>query len=353
MMTVSDLCPPQTAIVGACPVCGATGDRWKFSSRDFLHGIPGSYHYVTCLGCGSVRQNPRVVADDLPLCYPRAYYTHQATHVDPVATLPQSGSLRDRVRRAILHHADGAPGSGISAPMKCLGVVLALIPAIRRRARFGLADLLATSGLGGARCLEVGPGQGLTLLRLKWIGWDVVGLDNDPVAAETARRTSGCAVQAGSLCDADFTDSSFELIYMHHVIEHVHDLAESLRRCYSLLTPGGRVVLVYPNPRSIGGWAYHKYSPNWDPPRHLVLPTRESIESLLRRLGFDPVEAWTSAKRAAAHRCVARLYRRGRAWSPSIGDHLFGYCESSLVAVGFHVGEEIVVVARKALRIAK
>jgi hypothetical protein len=56
MMTASDLCPPQTAIVEACPVCGATGERWKFSSRDFLHGIPGSYPYVTCLECGSVRQ---------------------------------------------------------------------------------------------------------------------------------------------------------------------------------------------------------------------------------------------------------------------------------------------------------
>jgi SAM-dependent methyltransferase len=358
-MTASNLCPPKTAIVEACPVCGATGERWKFSSRDFLHGIPGAYHYVTCLGCGSVRQNPRIVVEDLALCYPRAYYTHQAPHGDPAATLPRSGSLRDRVRRAVLHYADGAPGSPISAPMKCLGAVLALIPAIRSRARFGLIDLLATSGLAGARCLEVGPGQGLTLLRLRWIGWDAVGIDNDPAAAETARRTSGCAVKAGSICDADFADSSFELIYMHHVIEHVHNLVESLQRCHSLLAPGGRVVLVYPNPRSIGGRAHREYSPNWDPPRHLILPTCGSIEDLLRRVGFDRVESWTSAERAAALRCVARRYRRGRAGvglgagSPSIGDRLFGYFESSLVAVGFPVGEEIVVVAHKALEVAK
>jgi lipopolysaccharide transport system ATP-binding protein len=346
--------PPRTEILRECPVCSATVNRRKLSSPDFLHGVPGSYSYVTCFNCGSVYQNPSVVVDDLSFCYPPAYYTHEAPNGDPATMLPASGSLRGMVRRAVLHRADCASGSGISKPMKYLGAVLALIPAVRRRARFGLIDSLATSGRGGNRCLEVGPGQGQNLLRLKWIGWSPVGLDIDPAAADIAQRSSGCEVKVGSLRDADFSDSSFDLIFMNHVLEHLPDLAESLRRCHQLLRPGGRIVLIYPNPESLGGRAEREYSPIWDPPRHLVLPTCEAIVGLLRRLRFDQVESSTSAKRAAAYRAVARQYRRGFrgiglvAGVSTIGDLLFAFFESLLVAVGLNVGEEIVVVALRA-----
>jgi SAM-dependent methyltransferase len=189
---------------------------------------------------------------------------------------------------------------------------------------------------------------------LKWIGWSPVGLDIDPVAADSAQRSSGCEVKVGTLRNADFYDASFDMIFMNHVLEHLHDLTESLRRCHDLLLPGGRIVLVYPNPGSLGGRANREYSPIWDPPRHLVLPTCESIAGLLRRLGFEQVEASTSAKCAGTYRAVARQYRRGFrgigfvAGGCTIGDLLFAFCESLLVTAGLDVGEEIVVVARRA-----
>jgi SAM-dependent methyltransferase len=344
---------PRTVALGRCPACESTSARKKFSSPDHLHGVPGNYHYVECRGCGTVRQDPRVVDEDLHLCYPTAYFTHDAVGRDVSATIPARGSFRDSLRRAILRRPDGTPAEGVSKPMKLLGAALGFVPSIRRRARYGLIDALAGPARAGARCLEVGPGQGLDLLRLKWLGWDPVGLDVDPAAAETARATSGCEVGVGPIRDVDFPDGTFQLIYMNHVLEHLPDLADSLDRCSRLLAPGGRLVAVYPNPGSLGGRTQGHYAPIWDPPRHLVLPTRPGIVGLLRRVGFGAVEVRTTARSAACYRGVAWRYRRGRpgfdrdGGGPTVGDRLFGLCEKILVGAGAHAGEELIVVAYK------
>lgn len=351
-MLDTDLHPPRTEVLNACPVCGAPSGQRRFTLPDVLHGVPGSYNYVTCDNCGSVHQNPMVIFDDLPLCYPAIYYTHFANAEDPETTLPTSGSLRDVIRRSVRHSADGTSGAGLSPGMKFLGRLLAPIPAVRDRARFGLFDTMAKSDTD-ERCLEVGPGRGLDLLRLKWIGWTPVGLDLDPEAASVAQQTSGCEVRVGSLVESDFEDSTFDMIFMTHVLEHLPDLTESLERCLALLKPGGRLVLVYPNPQGLSGKTEREFAPLWDSPRHLILPTCKGIVDVLRRVGFRRARATTSARAASSNRIMARLFRGGRgelgvASEPvKLGDRLFALVEFLLVAVGFPVGEEAIVVAYK------
>ena len=62
--------------------------------------LAGDYRYVRCAGCRSVYQSPRVVEEDLHLCYPGGYYTHSKdTGEAPEAlrrleaTAPESGYL--------------------------------------------------------------------------------------------------------------------------------------------------------------------------------------------------------------------------------------------------------------------
>lgn len=352
-MSATALLPFRTEQVKACPVCGASSSQRKFTLTDGFHGVPGSYDYVTCDGCGSVHQNPMIIVDDLPLCYPTVYYTHFANPDAPTSTLPEPGSLRDVIRRSVLHAADGASGAGLSLAMKCVGRVLAMIPAVRTRARFGLLDDAMAKRGTDTRCLEVGPGRGLDLLRLKWLGWTPVGLDFDPVAADNAQTTSECEVRVGSLIDTDFENSSFDLIYMSHVIEHLPDVVGALRRCLELLKPGGRLVLVYPNHQSLGSRTDREVCPVWDTPRHLVLPTSTAIVDLLRRVGFHSARASTNARCALYNHLMARQIRCGRGEQGVAGEpvtlrnRLFAFTESLLVALGLPVGEEIIAVAYK------
>ncbi|HSD28754.1 MAG TPA: class I SAM-dependent methyltransferase [Vicinamibacteria bacterium] len=342
---------PRTAEQSSCPVCRGESCRGRLDSPDLLLSVPGLFRYVECTDCGTIFQNPRVRDEDLPLCYPDDYYTHGGEAWTPTPAPP--GSLRERLGRAIRHAADGSADRPPSPLLRTAGHVLAWSPLLRRRARLGLVDPLAPPPHRGGRCLEVGPGRGLDLLCLRLLGWDARGLEPDPVAAEAARLTSGCEVRLGTLESTDYPAEHFDLVYMRHVFEHMPDPARSLRRCRELLEPGGRLVLLYPNPRALTARCYGSLSPVWDPPRHLVLPSVPAIVQLVARSGFVDAAVRTVAAQAAVNAEAARRRRRGRHWDPSAPsrlrpvDRAFALAESTLVGLGWPVGEEVLLQARK------
>ena len=159
-------------------------------------------------------------------------------------------------------------------------------------------------------------------------------------------------MREGTLVDCDFQAGSFDLIYMSHVVEHLPNLRPSLERCLELLRPRGKLVLVYPNPESLGAKWYPEHITHWDPPLHLVLPSKQGMCDLLRRLGFERLEVSTLPHQAALLRAVAfqlakGTHRRGARIRARVGDLVFKVLESTLVLLGLPVGEEIFVVARK------
>jgi SAM-dependent methyltransferase len=145
---------------------------------------------------------------------------------------------------------------------------------------------------------------------------------------------------------------------MRHVFEHLPDPARSLRRCLELLKPGGRLVLLYPNPRALTARCYGSLSPVWDPPRHLVLPSIRALLPIVARHGFVEASARTLAAQAAANAEATRRRRRGRHWDPSSPgrpgplDRAFALAESFLVGFGWPVGEEVLLHARKPRAVA-
>jgi len=343
---------PRCEALHACPVCGSAGARERFSSPDLLLPVPGVFRYVECDACRTVYQDPRVRDEDLALCYPAGYFTHEANR-EWMPTPAPAGSVRDRLRRAIRSAADGGPDAAVSPPFRLAGAVLALHPGLRRRARFGLVDGLEPPVGRQGRCLEVGPGSGVDLFCLRALGWEAYGLEVDPVAAGRARETSGCEVRVGTLEAAGYPPGGFDLVYMSHVLEHLPVPARALERCRELLAPGGRLVLVYPNPRALTVRRFRRFSCVFEPPRHLVLPTTEAAVALLRTAGLVDVHAGTSARHAAASFAASRNQRAGASWDwrrphpPAVGDRLLGLAERLLVALGAPVGEEVILRARK------
>jgi SAM-dependent methyltransferase len=335
----------------ACPCCGSRERLAQFSSPDFLVGVPGVFNYVACSSCRTVFQQPQVSQADLHRCYPASYFTHSRPSVS--GTLVGEGRIRHAVREGVLLAADGGRNKGLPLAMRLVGRLLAQIPNVRRRARLGLLDGLGLPRGDSRRCLEVGPGQGVELRQLSALGWDAVGLERDPAAASVAREASGCQVQVGTLEDQTFTPGSFDLIYMNHVLEHLPDPQLALLKSRELLGDDGRLVLVYPNPESLSARIYGKHAWIWDPPRHLVLPSRDAIGALLQRLRYVDVCTFTIARRAAHSRHMARRYR---AHGPGAGlgeerlritDRIFGLTESFLLQLGLSVGEEVVVLAKR------
>jgi len=76
-------------------------------------------------------------------------------------------------------------------------------------------------------------------------------------------------------------DKKFDIITLWHVLEHLHDLNESLKKIESLLHPNGYLVIAVPN---INSYDAHIYGKNWialDTPRHLYHFSIETISRLM------------------------------------------------------------------------
>lgn len=348
----ADRAVPRLAAVGSCPICGAPDSDVFFRSPDMLHGVPGEFTYRRCASCRTVFQDPRVIVEDIPLCYPDGYYTHATggmvvgTRGDEQTQGRRLGWLRNWVRKAIveaLHqprHVTWRPGAG---------AVFAGMRGLRERAFFGLVDELIPRQAGTARVLDVGCGAGHLMAELGRAGWAVDGLEPDPVAADVARRTSGCRVTVGDLLTADLPASVFDLVVLSHVFEHLDDPNAALRRIAGLLAPTGRAVLIYPNPEGLGARLFQNRWTEWDPPRHLVMAPVSAICSAARRNGLRPLSARTATR---SIREIARSRRLRKGVTPTEahmnrGDRVLKTLSNLLVCLRPQLGEEIVVSLKK------
>lgn len=384
--------PPRTAPVGSCPLCASTVSRLHFRSPDRRYSTPGEFSYRRCLSCRTVYQDPRIISEDLALAYPNSYYTHgfptsaggdpsasrvprvsvgdsgpaseSCAHVrrDPVIgeASPRSRSrpggyasrLRDLLRNAVISgvreaaERDGAgrpPHARIAAR---IDRALARSRALRERAFFGLLDEMIPRKAGG-RALEVGCGAGGLLIRLARAGWRAEGVEWDASAAVIAERVSGCRVGVGHYRELDLPDEAFDLVVLHHVLEHlddVHGLFLWLRR---VLSRTGTAVLAYPNPEGLNARLFGSLWYQWDSPRHLVLPPADALARSAEAAGLRVIRLRTTARTFAQRSAESRAYRRRQpphGAKAGLTDRAIGLVAAGLSEVGVPIGEEIVAV---------
>jgi SAM-dependent methyltransferase len=215
-----------------------------------------------------------------------------------------------------------------------------------------MPELVPTGDAG--RCLEIGPGTGADLARLGGLGWTTVeGLDVDADAAWQAATRTGCVVHVGHLGTFEAPER-FDLIYARHSFEHLPSVHGSVVALGELLTATGRLVLVLPNVDSVTTRLDRGHAVTVDAPRHLVLPPLRALRRALEDAGFRIEVARTTARRTAHHRAIARARHRGvrgtEAWQepPTASDRIVQGAARLLCALHVDVGEELVVVARKA-----
>ncbi len=132
--------------------------------------------------------------------------------------------------------------------------------------------------------LDVGCGEGARLEALAALGFsDLSGIDPFLPAWRDGRTASGIRLMRGDL--AGCTDR-FDLITMHHSLEHVERPGELLEQARGRLKPGGRVLVRIP---LLQPWAWERYGTSWaqlDPPRHFYLFTTAAFLGLAERSGF-------------------------------------------------------------------
>mgnify|MGYP000932219670 CR=1 FL=1 len=270
--------------VGHCPYCGSDQRHVALQDvQDWAFGCaPGHWTYWDCGQCQALYLDPRPTESTVGMAYAH-YYTHGA------AASSIAARMKQRLRNELWFHLFGAdliPRMGF--PRVFAGVVKRLQTRIAEP--FGLRQI---AQLPRGLLVDVGCGNGEKLEIAAQLGWQTLGLELDPSAAQAARlrgleiREGGYALlgqlgQLGQLADC---------IVCSHVLEHVHQPLELLQLLRRALKPGGTLLLSTPNARS---HLRSRYGRNWrglEAPRHLAIPAQQWLVRALEAQGFvcDPV----------------------------------------------------------------
>lgn len=268
-----------------CPLCRA---------RDFevvgLRDRDGSaLRTVMCRTCGHVFTNPAPGADDLA-----AYY-----------------ALRYR-----------AAYKGVTTP-KPKHVLRAGLRALERLAR------LRPFCPPPARALDVGAGGGEFAYLLHKAGYNVTGIEPNAGYGTYAGSTYAIDIRRATLQDVTFAPATFDLITLHHVLEHLPEPATALAVLHEWLKPGGLLIVEVPSalswfhaPRRRFHAAHvHTFNPwgmedlaraaGYTVESSLLTPGPSHINVVLRRA--EAPEG--SAGYRDASGLVRNHYRRHTAWS--------------------------------------
>ncbi len=137
--------------------------------------------------------------------------------------------------------------------------------------------------------LDYGCGTGSFLHEMKLHGWEIQGIEPDEGARQKAEQLN--KIKIGRPADlTDLPQSSFDVITMWHVLEHVHDLHQVVEQLKHLLAPNGKLFIAVPNYTSYDAQHYGSSWAAYDVPRHLYHFSPFAMNQLMLRHGLQIIK---------------------------------------------------------------
>ena len=133
-----------------------------------------------------------------------------------------------------------------------------------------------------ARILDVGAGGGEMMYLLQKRGHEVHGIEPNIGFAEYARDQYALSLEVGFIEDTKQPLASFDAIFLFHVLEHLENPVEEIRRLNSLLKPGGILVIEVPNVDHKNCFPAAKWHTG-----HLYNFNTETLNATVEKAGLD------------------------------------------------------------------
>jgi SAM-dependent methyltransferase len=274
-----------------CRVCrNATGQT--IAVREMMFGLDDKFTYFECSRCGCLTlQNP---PSPLERFYPAGKYYSLG---EATAPLNRPKGFRGWVKRC----RDQAECFGSGGLFGWLA---------QRRSNQDAAMVrpwIIRSGLRSRHSpiLDVGCGHGWHLRLLDGLGFtNLTGID--PFLPSDVHQ-GNVRIKAGSFDVVD--GQTFDLIMLHHSLEHMPDQVAALTSVKRLLSPAGCCLIRIPV-ASNGPWK--RYREHWaeiDAPRHFVLHTKASLGIAAAEVGLKIRETLEESDLFAY--MASELYRKG------------------------------------------
>ena len=146
-----------------------------------------------------------------------------------------------------------------------------------------LIDSLSTKS---KRLLDVGCGTGDFICLANNKGWTVAGLEPNEQARNIAKSKNGDVVFDATEWE-NLSDQKYDIISLWHVLEHLPDPTEALKKYFEILAEDGYLILAVPNFKSFDASYYKSYWAAFDVPRHLWHFSQGSMKILADENGFE------------------------------------------------------------------
>lgn len=136
----------------------------------------------------------------------------------------------------------------------------------------------------GARVLDIGASSGEFTYAMTRAGLAATGIEPNQGYAAFARRAYSVDIINAPLEEVDLADSSFDLITLNHVFEHLVDPLKSLTTIRRWLKPNGVLFIEVPNLAGV-----RKQVINTFHYAHIWNFTPETLIAVLHKAGFAPL----------------------------------------------------------------
>ncbi|MER5889717.1 class I SAM-dependent methyltransferase [Streptomyces sp. NPDC001941] len=231
----------------ACPWCASGDLRRRLRTTDLTLRKPGSFTVDQCHGCGHVFQNPRLNAQGLEFYYRDCY---DGLGEKGVAWLASSRAAR------ALYRARARAVAPSSAPRTWLDV-----------------------GTGhGHFCADAQVLHPTTRFE---------GLDIGDGVEIAVRNKRVARAHQGAFTDlAPQLAGQYDVVSMHHYLEHTLDPRTEIAAAHRVLRPGGTLLIEVPDPESLSARLLGRWWGPWLQPQHLNLVPFANLTAALEEGGF-------------------------------------------------------------------
>lgn len=231
-----------------CPWCGSTDLAVRITAPDRFQFKPGHFTMEECRTCGHTFQNPRLSLEGLDYYYRDFYDGLSEDQFDAIFAV---GAGLEHDRAEMLR--------GVHEPR---------------------------------RWLDVGTGHGhfALLAAERWPDTTFEGLDLGESVEEAARRGWIAKAHRGLLPDlAPRLAGSFDVVSMHHELEHTRDPRAELAAAAEVLEPGGYLEIEVPDPEyPLSRLLRGLWLPFFQPQHQHMVPVG-NLCGALEDLGFEIV----------------------------------------------------------------
>ena len=226
----------------SCIFCkGSQADVLYEACKDYYLESPYVVDYYRCGTCGLVQQFP--VPEDIHSLY-KEYPSHK----------PKS-KFFSLVRRRLLSSAYYSTNKDAS----------------------------------GRVLLDYGCGDGWFLDTCKNNNYELHGYEPNPAHAQELSRRLNLEISSDINALILKHQGRMDILTMHFVLEHLHNLQEAFLHASLLIRQGGLFFFTIPNFMSLERKLFGKKWHNLDPPRHISFPEESVVRALAEEWGFEIV----------------------------------------------------------------